>query len=197
MISSPQGSPEMAKLQRSRSWKPRPRLPSNGRAAIASMGRRSSIRIGIPVASSPSSGTQPTSSLASNSAANAQHRSGGKFQICLASITAPPIALALVAHRGKAPPIFIFIPLRIAVASVGGAEVSTALDRFLCRFLANLVHPAPSADVRRKSVLLTPYRIAASQLPMERRALPGSKRKLIADNRRSRRMTNRVVLRSV
>jgi hypothetical protein len=62
-------------LNRSRSWKQRPRLPSNGRAAIASMGRRSSIRIGIPVASSPSSGTQPTNSLASNSAANAQHRS--------------------------------------------------------------------------------------------------------------------------
>ena len=70
-------SPEMAKLNRSRSWKLRPRLASNGRAAIASMGRRSSIRIGIPVASSPSSGiSDQASSLASNS--------GGKFQICLA-----------------------------------------------------------------------------------------------------------------
>src|SRR5271165_4032237 len=59
----------MAKLNRSRSWKPRPRLPSNGRAAIASMARRSSIRIRIPVAPLPSSDTQPTNSLASNSAA--------------------------------------------------------------------------------------------------------------------------------
>jgi hypothetical protein len=72
--------------ERSRSWKPRPRLPSSGRATIASMGRRSSIRIGIPVASPPSSGTQLTNSLTSNSGDNAQHRSGGKFQMCLASI---------------------------------------------------------------------------------------------------------------
>src|SRR6202166_2224820 len=80
LISSPQGSPEMAKLHRSRSWKPRPRLPSNGRAAIASIGRRSSIRIGIPVASSPSSGTQPTSSLASNSAATLNTDQVGNFK---------------------------------------------------------------------------------------------------------------------
>src|SRR5277367_7142212 len=67
-------------LNRSRSWKQRPRLPSNGRAAIASMGRRSSIRIGIPVASSPSSGTQPTNSLASNSAATLNTDQVGNFK---------------------------------------------------------------------------------------------------------------------
>ena len=50
------------------------------RAAIASMGRRSSIRIGIPVASSPSSGTQPTNSLASNSAATLNTDQVGNFK---------------------------------------------------------------------------------------------------------------------
>ena len=79
---------------------------------------------------------------------------------------------------GRAPP--IFIPLKIPVASVGGAEVSTALDRFLCSSLANLVHPAPSADVRCESVLLTPYRIAASQLPMEQASFGRAKRVLQA-----------------
>src|SRR3954454_16441520 len=73
----------MAKLNRSRSWKPRPRLPSNGRAAIGSVGRRSSIRIRIPVASSPSSDTQPTNSPTSNNPINPEDR---KFQICLARL---------------------------------------------------------------------------------------------------------------
>jgi hypothetical protein len=55
-------------------------LPSNGRAAIGSIGRRSSIRIAIPVASSPSSDTQPTNSLASNSAATLDTAQAGNFK---------------------------------------------------------------------------------------------------------------------
>ena len=82
-------SPEMAKPNRSRSWKPRPRLPSNGRATIASMGRRSSIRIGIPVASSPSSGTQPTNSLASNSAATLNTAQAGNFKYVWLALPIP------------------------------------------------------------------------------------------------------------
>src|SRR3954467_10001849 len=82
LISSPQGSPEMAKLNRSRSWKPRPRLPSNGRAAIGSVGRRSSIRIRIPVASSPSSDTQPTNSPTSNNPINPDQAGNFKY-VCL------------------------------------------------------------------------------------------------------------------
>src|SRR6516165_7018861 len=81
LICSPLGSPEMAKLNRSRSWKPRPRLPSNGRAAIGSMARRSSIRIRIPVAPLLSSDTQPTNSSTSNSAAtlNTAHAVNFKY----------------------------------------------------------------------------------------------------------------------
>src|SRR4051812_2709945 len=78
-ISSPPGSPEMAQLNRSRSWKPRPRLPSNGRAAIGSVGRRSSIRIRIPVASSPSSDTQPTDSPTSNNPINPDQAENFKY----------------------------------------------------------------------------------------------------------------------
>jgi hypothetical protein len=94
------------------------------------------------------------------------------------SVLAPPLALALVAHRRKGAP--DLYPIRIPVASVGGAAVSTALDRFLCSSLANLVHPAPCAAIRCESVLLTPYRIAASQLPMEQASFGRAKRVLQA-----------------
>src|SRR6516162_11909204 len=80
LICSPLGSPEMAKLNRSRSWKPRPRLPSNGRAAIGSMARRSSIRIRIPVAPLLSSDTQPANSSTSSSAATLNTAQAANFK---------------------------------------------------------------------------------------------------------------------
>jgi methionine synthase II (cobalamin-independent) len=43
-----------------------------------------------------------------------------------------------------------------------------------------VIDPAPSADVRCESVLLTPYRIAASQLPMEQASFGRAKRVLQA-----------------
>src|SRR3954454_14569211 len=98
LISSPQGSPEMAKLNRSRSWKPRPRLPSNGRAAIGSVGRRSSIRIRIPVASSPSSDTQPTNSPTSNNPINPDQAGNFKY-VCLDIWPLFDEAMVAVVHR--------------------------------------------------------------------------------------------------
>ena len=57
-----------------------PLSPCTNAAAIASMARHSSIRIRIPVAPLPSSDTQPTNSLASNSAATLNTAQAGNFK---------------------------------------------------------------------------------------------------------------------
>ena len=125
----------MAKLNRSRSWKPRPRLPSNRRAAIASMGRRSSIRIGIPVASSPSSGTQLTSSLASNIVATLNTDQVGNFKY---------VWLALSVHRQGSSRSTFFLPGGDCERICGGPArvprcgVCPRMGRPLC--------PEPTAD---------------------------------------------------
>ena len=67
----------------------------------------------------------------------------------------------------------------------------SALDRFVCSSLPNFVHPAASADARCESVPPTPYRIAASQMPMEQASFGRAKRFLQGGFKARKQITER------